>query len=85
MCQLEHEAAWCSTFSCLERSQTGDSAVFQTNSQIISTSTVDTRPKQMVHLDYKGTNQRNKQAPTWDSHTCIKSATNGRMTSRPNE
>ncbi|KAG5441581.1 hypothetical protein CSKR_113167, partial [Clonorchis sinensis] len=23
--QLEHEAAWCSTFSCLKTSQTGDS------------------------------------------------------------
>ncbi|KAG5441174.1 hypothetical protein CSKR_102727 [Clonorchis sinensis] len=27
--QLEHEAAWCSTFSCLKTSQTGDSAGFQ--------------------------------------------------------
>ncbi|KAG5452604.1 hypothetical protein CSKR_100455 [Clonorchis sinensis] len=27
--QLEHEAAWCSTFSCLETSQTRDSAGFQ--------------------------------------------------------
>ncbi|KAG5446469.1 hypothetical protein CSKR_105818 [Clonorchis sinensis] len=27
--QLEHEAAWCSTFSCLETSQTGDSSGFQ--------------------------------------------------------
>ncbi|KAG5450846.1 hypothetical protein CSKR_110125 [Clonorchis sinensis] len=27
--QLEHEAAWCSTFSCLKTSQTGDSAWFQ--------------------------------------------------------
>ncbi|KAG5442599.1 hypothetical protein CSKR_114381 [Clonorchis sinensis] len=27
--QLEHEATWCSTFSCLEASQTGDSAGFQ--------------------------------------------------------
>ncbi|KAG5445311.1 hypothetical protein CSKR_105796 [Clonorchis sinensis] len=27
--QLEHEAAWCSTFSCLETSQTGDLAGFQ--------------------------------------------------------
>ncbi|KAG5449941.1 hypothetical protein CSKR_105957 [Clonorchis sinensis] len=54
-----------------------------TNSQITQTSTVDTRPRQMVHLDYKGTNQRSKQAPTWDSHTCTKSVTNGRMTSRP--
>ncbi|KAG5442665.1 hypothetical protein CSKR_111907, partial [Clonorchis sinensis] len=30
--QLEHEAAWCSTFSCLKTSQTGDSAGFQSNS-----------------------------------------------------
>ncbi|KAG5453327.1 hypothetical protein CSKR_104398 [Clonorchis sinensis] len=29
--QLEHEAAWFSTFSCLETSQTGDSAGFQVN------------------------------------------------------
>ncbi|KAG5442214.1 hypothetical protein CSKR_100200 [Clonorchis sinensis] len=29
--QLEHEAAWCSTFSCLKTSQTGDSAGFQHN------------------------------------------------------
>ncbi|KAG5450060.1 hypothetical protein CSKR_113375, partial [Clonorchis sinensis] len=29
--QLEHEAAWCSTFSCLETSKTGDSAGFQAN------------------------------------------------------
>ncbi|KAG5450018.1 hypothetical protein CSKR_103251, partial [Clonorchis sinensis] len=29
LCQLEHEAAWCSTFSCLKTSQTGDSAGFQ--------------------------------------------------------
>ncbi|KAG5451004.1 hypothetical protein CSKR_105243 [Clonorchis sinensis] len=27
--QLKHEAAWCSTFSCLETSQTRDSAGFQ--------------------------------------------------------
>ncbi|KAG5443162.1 hypothetical protein CSKR_108506, partial [Clonorchis sinensis] len=27
--QLEHEAAWCSTFTCLKTSQTGDSAGFQ--------------------------------------------------------
>ncbi|KAG5441010.1 hypothetical protein CSKR_101240 [Clonorchis sinensis] len=27
--QPKHEAAWCSIFSCLETSQTGDSAVFQ--------------------------------------------------------
>ncbi|KAG5451720.1 hypothetical protein CSKR_102894 [Clonorchis sinensis] len=27
--QLKHEAAWCSTFSCLETSQTRDSAEFQ--------------------------------------------------------
>ncbi|KAG5449571.1 hypothetical protein CSKR_101562 [Clonorchis sinensis] len=27
--QLEHEAAWCSTFSCLKSSQTRDSAGFQ--------------------------------------------------------
>ncbi|KAG5450957.1 hypothetical protein CSKR_105287 [Clonorchis sinensis] len=29
MSQLDHEAAWCSTFSCLKTSQTGDSAGFQ--------------------------------------------------------
>ncbi|KAG5454526.1 hypothetical protein CSKR_104880 [Clonorchis sinensis] len=29
MIQLEHETAWCSIFSCLETSQTEDSAVFQ--------------------------------------------------------
>ncbi|KER33387.1 hypothetical protein T265_12612, partial [Opisthorchis viverrini] len=27
--RLKHEAAWCSTFSCLETSQTRDSAGFQ--------------------------------------------------------
>ncbi|KAG5445585.1 hypothetical protein CSKR_106904, partial [Clonorchis sinensis] len=27
--QLEHEAAWCSTFSCLRTSKTGDPAGFQ--------------------------------------------------------
>ncbi|KAG5454149.1 hypothetical protein CSKR_105377 [Clonorchis sinensis] len=32
----------------------------KTSSQNIQTSTVDTRPQQMVHLDYKSTNQMSK-------------------------
>ncbi|KER31237.1 hypothetical protein T265_02431 [Opisthorchis viverrini] len=40
------------------------------NSQFVQTSTVDTRPKQIVRLDFKSAKQGRKQAPTCDSDKC---------------
>ncbi|KAG5448021.1 hypothetical protein CSKR_106608 [Clonorchis sinensis] len=55
--QLKHEAAWCSTFSCLETSQTRDSAGFQVSlSQNQIERSVDVvLPLGLIGLDLRNT------------------------------
>ncbi|KER33380.1 hypothetical protein T265_00700 [Opisthorchis viverrini] len=47
--KLKHEAAWCSTFSCLRKSQTRDSAGFQANSSPSVTAQVSRLDRYFIH------------------------------------
>ncbi|KAG5453059.1 hypothetical protein CSKR_106226 [Clonorchis sinensis] len=75
--QLEHEAAWCSTFSCLKTSQTGDSAGFQQLEHEAAWCSTFSCLKTSQTGDSAGFQQLEHEAAWCSTFSCLKTSQTG--------